>query len=128
MMRTSRVQLQDEFVKSRRVPIEHTQIAGTDTGTADTIYTVRTGVSLVLQHLSAVNITGTAATLSLHAVPSGGSIGNSNYELAAVSIPANTAVNLTDFVGQYYAAGTTLEAYSGTTNALVIHGWAEELL
>lgn len=83
---------------------------------------------LRVKQLSAVNVTGSAATLSLHSIPASGSIGDSNAELKGVSIPANTAADLTLFIGGLYKAGTTLKVYSGTGSAIVIHGWAEEVL
>lgn len=67
-------------------------------------------------------------SLSLHSVPSGGTIGAGNTELAAVSIPANTSSDLTDFIGGLYEAGTTLEVYASSGSALVVHGWVSERL
>lgn len=117
-----------EFVPQRPIPLPHLLITATSSGAAQTFYTVRTGVLLELVRLSVVNVTGTAATLTLHAIPDGGSIGNSNAELMAVNIPANTAGNLLDYVGGLYEAGTVLKAYSGTNGALVLHGWGKEIL
>lgn len=115
-------------VPSRPVPIAHLLVAATSSGSADTLYTVRTGVMLKITRLSVANVTGSAATLSLNAIPSGGSIGDGNAEMKAYSVAANTAVDLSQLVGGLYEAGTVLKAYSGTTNALVLHGWGEEVL
>lgn len=115
-------------VSQRPIPLEHLLITVTTSGTAQTFATVRSGVMLKIRQLSVVNVTGSAATLTLHSIPSGGSIGTGNAELVAVSIPANTAADLTSFVGGLYKAGTTIKAYSGTGSALVLHGWAEEVL
>lgn len=115
-------------VPQRTVPIDHLLITATSSGSAQTLYTVRAGVMFKVRQLSVVNVTGSAATLSLHSIPSGGSIGNSNAELLAVSIPANSAADLTPYVGGLYKAGATLRVYSGTGSALVIHGWGEEVL
>lgn len=115
-------------VPQRTVPIDHLLITATSSGSAQTLYTVRTGVMLKIRQLAVVNVTGSAATLSLHSIPNGGSIGNSNAELLAVSIPANSAADLTSYVGGLYKAGATLKVYAGTGSALVIHGWGEEVL
>ncbi len=123
-----RVQTPDVVVETRPIPINHVQISATSSGTANSLLTVRSGVLLRLKRLTVTNITGTSATLSLHSIPSGGSIGDSNAEAKGVSIAANTMMDLTDYVMQLYEAGTEIQAYSGTTNALVIHGWAEEIL
>ncbi len=116
------------YIPARVVPIDHLLITATTSGTAQTLYTVRSGVMLKVKQLACVNVTGSAATLSLHAIPDGGTIGNSNAELLAVSVPANTAANLTDYVGGLYKAGAVLKVYAGTGSAIVIHGWAEEVL
>lgn len=116
------------FVASRPIPLAHLLITATTSGSAQTLATVRNGVMLRVTRLAVVNVTGSAATLSLHSIPSGGTIGNSNAELLGVSIPANTAADLTNYIGGVYAAGTTIQAYSGTGSALVLHGYAEEVL
>jgi hypothetical protein len=116
------------FVSLRPIPLTHLLITATTSGSAQTFATVRTGVILRVSRLAVVNVTGGAATLSLHSVPSGGTIGNGNAELLALSVAANTAVDLTDRIGGLYGAGTTLHAYSGTGSALVLHGYAEEVL
>ena len=119
-------------IDSRPIPIPHLRVNATTSGAADTLLTVRDpGISnliLVIKHLAVVNTTGSAATLSLNSIPSGGSYGFGNAELVAYSVAANTAVDITDLVGQFYQTGTVLKAFSGTSDALVVHGWAEEVL
>ena len=117
-----------EYVPARSIPIDHLVITATSSGAAQTLYTVRAEVKARVMALAVVNTTGSAATLTLHSIPSGGSIGTSNIELAAVSIPANTAADLTKYIMGLYSPGTVLKVYSGTNGALVIHGWAEEQL
>ncbi len=116
------------IVQSRAVPIEHLLVTGTTSGAAQTLYTVRAGVMLKVRRLAVANLTGSAATLSLNAIPSGGAIGDGNAELKGYSVAANTAVDLTEIVGGLYQAGTVIKAYSGTGSALVLHGWGEEVL
>lgn len=122
-----RINTGDQLQK-RPVPIEHTLITATVIGSAQTIFTVRDGTVAEVKRLAVANTSGTAATLSLHSVPSGGSAATGNTELAAVSIPANTSSDLTEFIGGLYQAGTTLQAFAGTTSVLVIHGWITERL
>lgn len=115
-------------VKTRAVPIAHLNITATVIGSAQTLFTVRDGVSLEVKRLSVVNTTGTAATLSVHTVPSGGSAAVGNAEIFGASIPANTAADMTDVIQGLYPSGTTFEVYSGTNGALTIHGWGVENL
>lgn len=117
-----------EYVPARPVPISHALITATTSGAAQTVYTVRVGVMLKIKQLTVANVSGAAATLTLHSIPSGGTIVDSNAELKAYSVAANTAIDLTSLVGGLYEAGTTIKVYSGTGSALVLHGWAEEVL
>jgi hypothetical protein len=124
-----RVRFNDGSVPSTRLsPITHTLITGTSSGAANTIYAVRAGISAKVERLTVVNTSGSAVALTLHAVPDAGSIATGNTELGGVSIPANTAADLTDFIGGFYGPGTTLRAFAGTGSVLVMHGWVEEIL
>ena len=122
-----RAEIGQGYVQTRIVPLPHLLIVGTTSGTADTFYTVNDGTLLKVSQLAAINITAGAVTLSLNAIPSGGAIGDGNAELRAVSIPANTAASLTDYIGGLYQGGAVLKAYASATNSIVIHGWAEEI-
>ena len=115
-------------VERRPVPIAHLSVTATTSGTAQTLFTVRDNVAFEVKRLAVANVTGSAATFSLHSVPSGGTIGIGNAELFAVNVPANSSADLTDFIQGFYAQGTTLEVYSGTNAALTVHGWGEEVL
>ena len=125
-----RVRSQDVggFPASRSVPLDHLLITATTSGAAQTFATVRANTMMKVRQLSVVNTTGSAATLTLHAIPDGGSVGAAPTEISAMSIGANTAVDLTNLVGGLYKSGATLKAFSGTGSALVLHGWAEEVL
>jgi hypothetical protein len=115
-------------VERRPIPIAHLSVTATTSGTAQTLFTVRPNVAFEVKRLAVANVTGSTATLSLHSVPSGGTIGVTNAELFAVDVPANSSANLTDFIQGFYEQGTTLEVYSGTSAALTVHGWGEEVL
>jgi hypothetical protein len=80
-----------------------------------------------VKRLAVANVTGSAATLTLHTVPDGGSIATGNAEMVGYSVAANTAVDLTDFLGGLYEGGATLQCWSNTNGALVIHGHGEEI-
>lgn len=118
----------DQGVKERKVPIPSVLIAATTEAGADTFYTVRTGVAFQVNHLVVSNIGTPAVAITLHSIPSGGTIGAGNIELGAVDVPANESINLTDRIGGFYSSGETLKVYAATTNRLVIHGWGTEIL
>ncbi len=112
-------------VTSRFAPLVHSQVAGTTQGGADTSYTLNQ--TCIVRRLSVVNTTSAAVDLTIHSVPSGGTIGTSNTEISQ-SIPADSSVDLTDLIGGMYEAGTTIESFASTTNVLILHGYIEELL
>lgn len=117
-----------EQARERFTPIDHLNIAATAIGAAETVFTVRTGVTAIVERFSVANVTGAAATLNLHTVPTGGTAGNANAELIGFSVAANTALDLTDLIKGLYAAGTTFEVYASAAGALVVHGYVKELL
>jgi len=127
-MAQQRIRTQDIPVARREIPIGHLRVSATTSGAAETLLTVRAGVLLKVMQLAVNNTTGTAATLNLNSIPSGDSIGDANAEFVALSVPANTAADLTPYIGQMYEEAAVIKAYAGTTNALVLHGWAEEIL
>lgn len=123
-----RVKTQDTVVGARTIPIPHVRISATTSGGANTVLTTRENVITHVKHLAVANTTGSAATLSINAIPDGGSIGDANAEMVAASVPANSSADISDVIGQMYGPNVVIKAYSGTSDALVIHGWAEEIL
>ncbi|MEO0564094.1 MAG: hypothetical protein AAF125_18460, partial [Chloroflexota bacterium] len=95
-------------VSTYLAPITHTLISGTNSGSANTIYTVGQSAALV-KRLAVVNTSGSSVNLTLHAVPDSGSIATGNTELNEYAIAADTSVDLTEIIGGYYQEGTTLE-------------------
>lgn len=92
------------------------QIPAADT----TIYTVpSTPTQTVMKSMRVrlTNTTGSAAAITLYAVPSGGAVGASNTCLPAVSIAANDYldVDVPDM-----SASDSLHALGGTANAITI--------
>jgi len=124
----ARTQEQVLYVPRRPLPFDQMLITATTSGAAQTFYTVRGGKMFEVERLVVSNQTATAATLTLHAIPSGGVLGAGNVVFGAKSIPANDSIDLSKLTGQLYKDGTILKAYSGTASALVLDGWGEELL
>lgn len=115
-------------VERRAIPITHLNITATTSGTAQTLFEVRSGATLEVRRLVVTNTTGTAATITLHTIPSGGTIGVGNAELVGTNVPANSPADMTDFIGGLYEQGTVFKVYSDTNGALTIHGWGSEIL
>lgn len=62
----------------RLIPIDALTITGTATGSAQTLFTAGASGSTAIEAMHVRNTTGTAATLTFHAIPDGDSIGDAN--------------------------------------------------
>ena len=114
-------------VGARTIPVAALVISGTATGSAQTFYTcgarglTRMGVTHVR------NTTATAATLTFHAIPTGGSIGDSTELLPLFNVPANTTLRIDGLLGDAFYPSTVFQVFSGTGSALMIWGTVEEV-
>lgn len=122
-----RTQSDQGFVARRPLPLGKHLIAATVSGSAETYYTVRSKKMLELKRFAVTNTSGSAATITIHAIPSGDSLATANAEVVAKSIPANDATDLTDLMQGLYDEGTVIKVFAGTTNVLVISAWGEEI-
>lgn len=106
----------------RLAPIVQTNVTGTTTGTAQTIFTVPPEQEAEVATFSVTNTTALAATLSIHIVPSGGTIGATNLVISALSVAMNDTVSLKDELAGLWDAGDTIQVFSGTPAALSVRG------
>jgi len=95
-------------------------------GTADTdVYTVPVGKSAVISLISIANLTGAAATYRLAFRKNNATIADEHYHSSAVSVPANTTVEV--------ARGVTLDnndvvtVRSGTGGAITYQIFGTEI-
>lgn len=97
------------------------------TTSAAAYYTVPGGGTVAtINNLSLTNTTDTAATVTLHRVPSGGSPTPANMIASAYSIPAGKSYVPPQVLGMHMSTGMTLQALSGTAAAITIAGGAYE--
>lgn len=88
-------------------------------GTSETTqYTVPASTSTILKEIVIANTTGSAATIAVSLVASGGTAGASNRVIPTVSIAANTLVSLT--FNQVLATGGFISTIAGTATALTL--------
>jgi len=113
-------------VSSRQIPVSALTITGTGTGSAQTVYTTGAQGLTTIDNMFVRNTTGTAATLTFHAIPTGDSIGDANELLPLFNVPAQTTLSLSGLIGGAYPASMTFEVFSGTNGALVIWGTVGE--
>ena len=106
-------------VEERHIPVPGLVITATTSGAAQTWRTSGPNGLTQITRLTVINTTGTTATLTFYAIPSGDSIGDANMELDAVSVPANTTLRLDRILAGSYAPNTVFKAFSGTNGALV---------
>lgn len=79
------------------------------------------GTSVSITHGVLCNTTGSAVTVSLSLVPSGGTAGVANRVMAAYSLPAGDSLDLRGYVvGAKLNEGDFLSALAGTANAVTV--------
>ena len=96
-------------------------------GTADAaLYTVPASTSVKVATASLCNITGSAVTVNLSLVQSGGTLGDGTHRvIAGYSLAANDSLSLKDLIaGAMLGPGDRIAAYAGTASAvdLVVTG------
>lgn len=118
---------QDNKILSRETPIANLNVTATTSGGAQALHVVPQGQAVIVSKLVACNVTIMPATLTLHVVPAGGSISSTTASLVGYSIPANTAVDLTDIIGGLWQSEQTVRVWSGTTAALTLSGYCRQV-
>jgi hypothetical protein len=83
-----------------------------------TLYTVPASTTTIVKQVVIANTSGSAATVSLRLVPSGGTAGVANSLAEAVSIGANSTQTLD--LSQVMATGDFLQALQGTSGAITL--------
>ena len=118
---------QDNKILSREAPIAALNVTATTSGGAQALHVVPEGQAVIVSKLVACNVTASPATLTLHVVPSGGSIGPVTASLVGYTIAANTAVNLTDIIGGLWQSEQTVRVWSGTSAAITLSGYYRQV-
>lgn len=87
---------------------------------ANTEYTTPASTRTIIDKCTATNTTGGAVTLSVWLIPSGGSRGNSNKIIDAVSVPANTCKDFSELQNQILGTGDTIDILAGSATSINI--------
>jgi hypothetical protein len=78
------------------------------------------GLRTIIDKCVATNSSGSAATIALNIVPSGGSAGASNIMLQTKSLNAGESYSCPEVVGAVLESGDFLSGIAGTASAIVI--------
>lgn len=79
-----------------------------------------TGLKTMIDSFKVTNTTGTPATFSANLVPSGGTAGDDNLFIDAVSIDAGETYHCPELVGQTLGSGDFISTLAGTATALTM--------
>lgn len=85
---------------------------------ATTLYTVPASTDAKITEILLCNTTGSAATITISVVPTGGSASAANRILSAMQLVPNETVVFT--VDTYLTTGTFLSALQGTASAITV--------
>lgn len=106
-------------------PVTPVQLQTTDT----TAFTAIAEADFHVESLVAVNVTGTADTVTVHVVPDGGSADTGNTVIFEKAVPANDFVRLFDRNNNLFIPpGASIVATCGVNNAVNLHGFGFDYL
>jgi hypothetical protein len=83
-------------------------------------YTVAAATSVKIATASITNVTGTAATVSISLVPTGGSLDGTHRVVNSYSLPANDTLELGMLRGAMLGPGDVIGGLAGTASAVVL--------
>lgn len=90
------------------------------TTSAATYYTVPANTITTIAAMTLTNTTGTARTVTVYLVPSGGTAGDDNCILYQRVVPAGKSYNVAEAIGQTIPAGATIQALADANTAITI--------
>ena len=93
--------------------------AQTANNTQSTVYTA-TGVTAIIDKFTATNYSGTAATISVNLVTSGGTAGNNDLIVKTKTLPASETYTFPELVGHVLRPGGFISTLAGTASAINI--------
>jgi hypothetical protein len=93
--------------------------AQTANNTQSTVYTA-TGVTAIIDKFTATNYSGTAATISVNLVNSGGTASNSDLIVKTKTLQASETYTFPELVGHVLRPGGFISTLAGTASAINI--------
>jgi hypothetical protein len=117
-----------EGVLRRQQPIGLTRLQTS----VSTLYTAPDSFDFLIRHLWAANIDGSARTITIYLVASGGAASDANAVCKGYSIAANTTVRLDFIAGNTYGSlmqpGMALQALASVADVVNMGGWGQEVV
>ena len=93
--------------------------AQTANNSQSTVYTA-TGVTAIIDKFTATNYSGTAATISVNLVTSGGTAGNNDLIVKTKTLQASETYTFPELVGHVLNPGGFISTIAGTASAINI--------
>lgn len=93
--------------------------AQTANNTQSTVYTA-SGVTAIIDKFTATNYSGTAATISVNLVTSGGTAGNNDLIVKTKTLQASETYTFPELVGHVLRPGGFISTLAGTASAINI--------
>jgi hypothetical protein len=92
------------------------------TASAATYYTSPVNTTTLIKKLTVTNTTGSAVTVTVNLVPSGGTAQASNTVTPAIAVPAGRTYEVFEAENHVLAPGDTLQAFAGSAASLTLKG------
>jgi hypothetical protein len=93
-----------------------------------TEYNVPGSTTTIIDKFTATNIDSGAQTVTVYLIPSGQSVGNAFKVIDAISIPANTALDITQLQNHILATGDIINAFASASSKVVIKASGREVV
>lgn len=93
---------------------------GTITNAAATYYTAAAAVKARIDAFTVTNYSGSAATITIWLVPSGGSAADTNIIVKTRSIAAGASGRILEAIGQTLEGGGTLQMQASANSAITV--------
>lgn len=97
------------------------------TTTLSSYYTSRAKTKTLLSKLTLTNVTGSAETVDVHLVPSGGTADATNRLIQSRTLDTNEAWSAYPIEGQVLREGDSIHAVAGSNDAILIMASGVEL-
>lgn len=92
-----------------------------------TYYTAPTETQTLIRRITFCNVTATAATFTVHLVPSGGSADTTNLLINAERLGPTKTVAPPELEGMVLETGDTIQMKAGTGSAITVAGAGTEI-
>ena len=92
------------------------------TGSDVSVYSSPNGTATIIDKFTATNTDSSNHTLNVNIIPSGGSVGAGNLVISAITVNANSTLDITQIQNQILNAGDTISVKASAASDIIVRG------